>query len=76
VILTLLFTLLLFDVASLKKTPSMHKASAAQLLTEFGDGEEHEAVITGSKLGMTVENVLERTVVHDVEPDGPAVSSF
>lgn len=50
-----------------------YQATAAQLLADFGDGEEHEAVITGSKLGMTVENVLERTVVHDVEPNGPAV---
>ena len=39
-------------------------------MLDFGDGEEHEALITGAKLGMTVENVLERTVVHDVEPNG------
>jgi hypothetical protein len=42
-------------------------------LASFGDGDEHDVVIEGAKLGMTVENVLERTVVHDVEPNGPAV---
>ena len=47
----------------------------AELRRLFGAGEEHVAEITGPKLGMTVENVLERTVVHDVEPKGPAVAA-
>ena len=44
-------------------------------LAGFGEGEEHDAWIEGAKLGMTVENVLERTVVHDVDHHGPAVAA-
>lgn len=51
------------------------KEIAIELFRTFGIGAEHEAIITGSKLGMTVENVLERTVVHEVEPNGPAVAA-
>jgi len=55
--------------------PIVSKEMAMSYFKDFGAGEEHEAIITGSKLGMTVENVLERTVVHEVEQNGPAVAA-
>ena len=48
----------------------MRQSSVLDDAPGFGDGSEHDAWIEGAKLGMTVENVLERTVVHDVDHGG------